>query len=1220
MSKRSAWILGLVVVVIGTGFALSTVLISRSHAATAAPYIACNSDADCALGTNNPTSNDIDTTVCYYPGTTASFCGTPASADETAPACAFPANGVNEAGNAAIEVACQALFGSTYEKCAANNKGLDCAYTLNGASAQSLAFNCGMPGAGMGGPGYCLPGDSPAGCIATMTEAQLAAAVGASCSLLSTSTVAAVTQQQETGGSTQSLSPQTSFSTSLDAALTSINQELSEINAPGIAGNIGTTNQYSSTSFPVTVLITAPVLNVRSAPNTTASLAGSQTLVQGDTFTATNEVVGQSVSEDFVTSDLWWVSSLGNYVWSGGTTVAGSGNSVGSNGQSSLSPQVTGSNPSISSVQGYNPTTNVYESNAGVVNAGDTYIILYGTFDVSGNTVSINGQALSASDIAYQNSTQINAIIGSGYAGAPFTVSVSNAQGISEVNVNASSKASLGSTKGQTITTQLSDSNGNTYGVTYSYLPDGEVSALFTFTYPNKNSYSQSSQTDFPLAAQGTHQYIYQGDEDGLVTSNGVQVFIASNDCDNLNGTAGCIEYDPDFSSLITNIIASSPSTEFPAGLKFQTPPNTARGTYLLDALYPVTVTTDSSGNVLSVQSVNQSGYGSGIYWYNLGGGYYLTTDDGSHYLMEGPGVPSQDAVVMENIKVASSGGVPTSISGQLAWETDAQLSGAGYGDLSALGSAISLPLNASTTTAVTAAIADTLNPGSSSPSPSCQATAVSSTITYATGGTEGGNAQTYACAYNADACETPGTNGVSTVDLVSINGSDVVPGIHDNYQITTYCDTDAAFCNNVSSAMSTALSTYNAIAGAAQGTTVATYGGLSPASEQIVIIPVSGIDTVDANDNDIYVANPTQQQIASSSILGLTDLPIDLGGTPAFDGGNLSSFPYGSPGPNACIIFIFEPTVSLFKDPLGLTQAVEHEMGHCFGLSHNNATINLMNSGTDGTNLNITPQMQQALVDMHNGTPINLANDCTAPTISCACGAVGQINYFPYGRSGSDGGATCTIPAQSGGGTETVFVPNKNLSAYEQEFNLNSLTCPSTPVIPNPASTVNTCFDLPDGSVTCYCGAGLTQNGSTCVVTPACDQDDQNNADTPGCPTFCANNPTNPSCNPCTQNPELAQCHSCPPNQSWSTVSQQCLQNGASTINICYQNVDGTESCSCDTVDGYAQSGNSCVLTTTPAPATTNYSCESDGSCVPASDGVYPDFASCSFACTEIN
>jgi hypothetical protein len=66
-----------------------------------------------------------------------------------------------------------------------------------------------------------------------------------------------------------------------------------------------------------------------------------------------------------------------------------------------------GSNPpppsaavaSITGVQGYDPATGAYTD--GTVSVGD-YMILYGNFGALGNTVSVNGNALPASDITYQ--------------------------------------------------------------------------------------------------------------------------------------------------------------------------------------------------------------------------------------------------------------------------------------------------------------------------------------------------------------------------------------------------------------------------------------------------------------------------------------------------------------------------------------------------------------------------------------------------------------------------------------------------------------------------------------------------------------------------------------------------------------------------------------------------------------------------------------------------
>lgn len=63
-----------------------------------------------------------------------------------------------------------------------------------------------------------------------------------------------------------------------------------------------------------TVTVAVPKLNVRSAPTTSASLAGSMTLNQGDTFQITGRVQGQNVSG----VSTWVRSTKGNYVWAGG--------------------------------------------------------------------------------------------------------------------------------------------------------------------------------------------------------------------------------------------------------------------------------------------------------------------------------------------------------------------------------------------------------------------------------------------------------------------------------------------------------------------------------------------------------------------------------------------------------------------------------------------------------------------------------------------------------------------------------------------------------------------------------------------------------------------------------------------------------------------------------------------------------------------------------------
>lgn len=464
----------------------------------------------------NEANND---TVCYYPGTPAAYCGNPLGSGQTpSTGCAFPTSTYNAAGWSEIDAQCADTFAADVAKCTAAN---DCSPSSYGSN-ESEAELCSEPGA-TPGIGYCIGGETPQanGCENAPSEAVVAAAVGASCSgpTVPTGNTGSAGSGSTPGG------PETSFQSVQNGGATTDNQGLHNLYSNGGAGSAvstgptgsaGTTgantNANTNTTFPVTVLVTVPSLNVRSAPNTTASLAGSQTLFAGDTFMATNEVQGENVDEDGVTSDLWWVSSLGNYVWSGGTEVIGSGSTGGlgsGTGLKGSSPtteaQTTNTNPSISSaayspstgllfidgifdgsgntvsvngtqlsnngadqtasllqipieqsingsaynavmsgsyiitvrdsqgtatftvspavvpvlnsVQGYNPATNVYESSTNVLNQGDTYIILYGTFPASGNGVTLGfgntAATVPPSQITFQSASQINVSLGS---------------------------------------------------------------------------------------------------------------------------------------------------------------------------------------------------------------------------------------------------------------------------------------------------------------------------------------------------------------------------------------------------------------------------------------------------------------------------------------------------------------------------------------------------------------------------------------------------------------------------------------------------------------------------------------------------------------------------------------------------------------------------------------------------------------------------------------
>lgn len=67
-------------------------------------------------------------------------------------------------------------------------------------------------------------------------------------------------------------------------------------------------------TYPLVVTVNVSALYVRSAPNTSAPLAGSQILYYGDTFIAVGYVTGENISGE----SRWYQSSLGHFCWVGG--------------------------------------------------------------------------------------------------------------------------------------------------------------------------------------------------------------------------------------------------------------------------------------------------------------------------------------------------------------------------------------------------------------------------------------------------------------------------------------------------------------------------------------------------------------------------------------------------------------------------------------------------------------------------------------------------------------------------------------------------------------------------------------------------------------------------------------------------------------------------------------------------------------------------------------
>lgn len=75
-------------------------------------------------------------------------------------------------------------------------------------------------------------------------------------------------------------------------------------------GQILNVEKIQTSTFKVKV---NSAVNVRIQPTTRSSLAGSKSLKAGDTFIATETVVGQNVNGN----NVWYKSQKGNYVWSG---------------------------------------------------------------------------------------------------------------------------------------------------------------------------------------------------------------------------------------------------------------------------------------------------------------------------------------------------------------------------------------------------------------------------------------------------------------------------------------------------------------------------------------------------------------------------------------------------------------------------------------------------------------------------------------------------------------------------------------------------------------------------------------------------------------------------------------------------------------------------------------------------------------------------------------
>lgn len=143
---------------------------------------------------------------------------------------------------------------------------------------------------------------------------------------------------------------------------------------PATPPSAGATASCSDTPItmagPLTILVTASSLNVRSSPSVDAARSGSLTLSEGDTFTAVAEVTGDCVSTPGGGSDLWWESSKGNYVWAGGTSVEGNA-PAGAGAAGGGSTKSSGGTPEVATTPLSGSTTQT------VTSGGISYSVTY---------------------------------------------------------------------------------------------------------------------------------------------------------------------------------------------------------------------------------------------------------------------------------------------------------------------------------------------------------------------------------------------------------------------------------------------------------------------------------------------------------------------------------------------------------------------------------------------------------------------------------------------------------------------------------------------------------------------------------------------------------------------------------------------------------------------------------------------------------------------------
>jgi hypothetical protein len=151
-------------------------------------------------------------------------------------------------------------------------------------------------------------------------------------------------------------------------------------------------------------------------------------------------------------------------------------------------------NPSIAGVQGYDPATKIYTNYAAVPG---TYLVLYGTFLSSGNTIYIDNVPISASQVTYQSTNQINVFL-TGVANGNHMVSVANGLGISnsvQFVIAITTPYVNPSVSNPMVITSTADAQSKTLNTIYGSAQTTIQNALLNYVQTSGISPSSSSLT-----------------------------------------------------------------------------------------------------------------------------------------------------------------------------------------------------------------------------------------------------------------------------------------------------------------------------------------------------------------------------------------------------------------------------------------------------------------------------------------------------------------------------------------------------------------------------------------------------------------------------------------------------------------------------------------------------------------------------------------------------